>query len=59
MHRRHFIKLSGLSLAGLLVSDLLEARQKNYIIQMPDSVEILKGDQYLIITFPGPAYVDL
>ncbi len=59
MHRRHFIKLSGLSLAGLLVPDLLEARQKNYTIQMPDSVEILIRRSIFNITFPGPVYVDL
>ena len=48
MHRRHFIKTSGLSLAGLLITDFVKAGdKKKYIIQMPDVVEILTTDHYI------------
>ena len=48
MHRRHFIKASGFSLAGLLIADFVIAGgKKNHIIQMPDVVEIFSGDQYI------------
>ena len=47
MHRRNFIKISGLSLAGLLITDFAMAGgKKNQVIQMPDAVEIFSGDQY-------------
>src|SRR6476659_1324987 len=50
MRRRHFIKASGFSLAGLLIADFAKAGDhKTSIIQMPDTVEILSGDQYLIL----------
>src|SRR5712671_3627914 len=48
MHRRHFIKASGLSLAGLLIAEFVTAGgKKNHTIQMPDVVEILSADQYI------------
>jgi alpha-galactosidase len=47
MHRRNFLKVSGASLAGLLISDFVKSQNKKiHIIQMPDMVEILSGDQY-------------
>ncbi|MEP6926494.1 MAG: hypothetical protein ABI834_02605 [Ginsengibacter sp.] len=50
MHRRHFIKASGLSLAGLLIADYIKAGdKKNLIIQMPDRVEILSDDKYFFL----------
>ncbi|MEP6950209.1 MAG: hypothetical protein ABI863_13075 [Ginsengibacter sp.] len=53
MHRRHFIKASGLSLAGLLVADFIIAGgKKKYTLQMPDAVEIFSGDQYFLLQSP-------
>ncbi|MEO8413482.1 MAG: hypothetical protein ABI472_07465 [Ginsengibacter sp.] len=50
MQRRNFIKVSTLSLAGLLVADFTRAGgKKNLLIQMPDFVEILTGDQYMTL----------
>ena len=50
MHRRHFIKTTGLSLAGLVISDFTVAGgKKNHTIQMPDVVEIFSGDQYFLL----------
>ncbi len=47
MRRRNFIKMSSLSIAGLLIADFSKAGgKKNTVIQMPDKVEILSGDQY-------------
>ena len=54
MHRRHFLKASGLSLAGLLIADFAAAGgKKKYILQMPDAVEILSGDQYFLLQSPN------
>lgn len=48
MHRRHFIKVSGLSLSALLIADYLKAGdKKNFTIQMPDAVEILSDNKYI------------
>ena len=48
MHRRHFLTASGISLAGLIIADFTQAgNKKNYILQMPDTVEILSADQYI------------
>lgn len=50
MQRRNFIKISSLSLAGLLVSDFTNAGdKKNIFLQMPDKVEIFSGDQYFTL----------
>ena len=47
MHRRNFIQISGLSLAGLLITDFAVAgAKKNPLIQMPDNVEIFSENQY-------------
>ena len=47
MNRRNFIQLSGASLASLLVSDFVKAEnKKRYILQMPDEIKILSGDEY-------------
>ena len=48
MNRRHFIKISGASLASLLVSNYIKAEGITAtVIQMPDAVKILSGDNYL------------
>ncbi len=48
MNRRHFIKISGASLATLLVSNYVKAEGISpTVIQMPDAVKILSGDDYL------------
>ena len=48
MHRRHFIKNTGLSLAGLLITDFaLAGPKRNYVLQLPDTVEMLSGGQYI------------
>jgi alpha-galactosidase len=50
MRRRNFIKVSGFSLASLLVADFVSAgNKKNPVIQMPDTVEILSGDTYITL----------
>ena len=47
MNRRHFIKISGASLASLLVSNFIKAEGISAtIIQMPDAIKILFGDDY-------------
>src|SRR4051794_39635933 len=47
MHRRNFLKVSGVSLTGLLIADFVKAQNKKiHVIQMPGAVEILSGDQY-------------
>lgn len=47
MRRRNFIKMSSLSITGLLIADFSKAGgKKNTVIQMPGKVEILSGDQY-------------
>ncbi len=48
MHRRHFIKVSGLSLSALLIAGYIKAGgKKTYILQMPYTVEILSDDKYI------------
>ena len=48
MQRRNFIKLSTLSLTGLLIADFAKAgNRKTYVLQMPDLVEILSEDTYI------------
>ncbi|MEO8765093.1 MAG: hypothetical protein ABI416_12435 [Ginsengibacter sp.] len=48
MHRRHFIRSSGLSIAGLLTADFITAGdRRDYSMQMPGKVEILSGDSYI------------
>ncbi len=48
MQRRNFLKISSLSLAGLLIADFTKAGdKKNLLIQMPDAVEILSDDAYI------------
>lgn len=48
MRRRNFIKVSGLSLSGLLIADYIKADdRKEFTIQMPGSVEILSDDKYI------------
>ena len=48
MNRKNFLKISSLSLAGLLIADFTKAGdKKNLLIQMPDAVEILSDDTYI------------
>jgi alpha-galactosidase len=48
MDRKHFIKISTFSLAGLLIADFTKAGgKKTYLLQMPDAVEILSDDRYV------------
>ncbi len=48
MHRRHFIKVSTLSLSSLLIADYIKAGDKKlFTLQMPDIVEILSEDTYI------------
>ena len=48
MNRKNFLKISSLSLAGLLITDFTKARdKKNLLIQMPDAVEMLSDDAYI------------
>ena len=48
MHRKHFIKISSLSLAGLLIADYTKAGgRKIHTLQLPDTVEILSDDKYI------------
>jgi alpha-galactosidase len=50
MHRKHFLKISSLSLAGLLIADFAKAgSRKTHVIQMPDVVEILLDDKYILL----------
>lgn len=50
MHRKHFLKISTLSLAGLLIADFTKAGgKKNPVIQMPDKVEIFSDDKYFAL----------
>lgn len=47
MHRKHFIKVSTLSLTGLLIADYIKAfGRKTFTLQMPDAIEIFSGDKY-------------
>jgi alpha-galactosidase len=47
MQRKHFIKISTLSLAGLLITNFTKAGgKKTPVMQMPDKVEILFDDTY-------------
>lgn len=46
MNRRHFVKISGSSLAALLIADFAKAgNKKTYTLQMPDAVEIFVDDK--------------
>ncbi len=48
MQRKHFLKISSLSLAGLLIADFTKAgNRKTHTLQMPDAVEILSEDTYI------------
>jgi hypothetical protein len=48
MQRRNFIKLSTLSLTGILIADFAKAgNRKTHVLQMPDLVEILSDDTYI------------
>jgi alpha-galactosidase len=48
MHRKHFLKISTLSLTGLLISDYIKAHGKTpHTLQMPDAIEILLDDKYI------------
>jgi alpha-galactosidase len=48
LNRRHFIKISGASLASLFVSSYIKAEGITAtVIQMPDAVKILSGNDYL------------
>ena len=48
MNRRNFIQLSGASLASLLIADVVKAAgNKVELIQMPDAVKILSGNDYM------------
>ena len=50
MHRKHFLKISSLSLAGLLIADFTKAgSRKTHVLQMPDVVEILSEDKYILL----------
>jgi alpha-galactosidase len=50
MHRKHFLKITSLSLAGLLIADFTNAGgKKNHTLQMPDAVEILSDDTYILM----------
>jgi alpha-galactosidase len=50
MHRKQFIKISTLSLTGLLIADFTKAGgKKNHTLQMPDAVEILSDDTYILL----------
>src|SRR3954452_15220799 len=47
LNRRNFIQRTGASLALLLVSDFVKAGGiKSAVIQMPDAIKILSGDNY-------------
>src|SRR4051794_15903248 len=47
LNRRNFIRRTGASLASLLVSDFIKAEgSRSVIIQMPDAIKILSGDNY-------------
>jgi alpha-galactosidase len=50
MQRKHFIKISTLSLAGLLINDFTKAGyKKNLVIQFPDEVKILVDDTFFLL----------
>ncbi len=50
MRRRHFIKVSTLSLTGLLIADYIKAGgKKTYTLQMPDAVEIFYDDNHVLL----------
>jgi alpha-galactosidase len=47
LDRRNFIQLSGVSLASLLVADCIRiSGKRKHIMQMPDEINILIGDNY-------------
>ena len=48
MQRKHFLKISSLSLAGLLITDFTKAGdKKTHTLQMLDGVEILSEYTYI------------
>lgn len=48
MDRGHFIKVSGISLAGLLITDFVKAGdKKTHTFQMPNAVEIFSESKYI------------
>lgn len=48
MHRKHFLKISSLSFAGLLIADFTKAGdRKIHTLQMPDVIEILSDNTYI------------
>ncbi|KAA9040720.1 hypothetical protein FW778_01380 [Ginsengibacter hankyongi] len=50
MHRKNFIKISSFSLASLLIADFTKAgSRKTHVLQMPDGVEILSEDKYILL----------
>src|SRR5450432_2037694 len=50
MQRRNFIKISTLSLTALLIADYIKAGdKKTHVIQMPDVIEILSDDKYILL----------
>jgi alpha-galactosidase len=50
LNRRNFIQLTGASLASLLVADFVKAEGKSInLIQMPDEVKILSGNNYIAL----------
>jgi len=54
MNRKKFLKVSSLSLAGLLIADFTNAGdKKNLLIQMPDAVEILSDNTYISLQSSG------
>jgi alpha-galactosidase len=54
MQRRNFIKLTGASMASLLVAKYVKAESASHeVIQMPDKVSILSGDSYLPLQSSG------
>lgn len=47
MQRRNFIKISGTTLASLLIADFIKAQNKKvHLIQVPAVVKILSGNEY-------------
>ncbi len=53
MNRRHFIQTTGLSLASVLISDLIFAGEKELLINFPDSATAIINDQLVTLTSKG------
>lgn len=50
MHRRHFVRISTLSLAGLLITDFTKAGGgKDPVIRVPEKVEVLFDNAYVTL----------